>query len=190
MKPSVKRPVAVIIILCISLLSGLIINSIWNLIEKSTSPTDYSEIVERYAEEYGIPDHVIYAVIKVESDFDPNARSSADARGLMQMIPDTFEWLTSDEHLGEHLSPNELYDPEVSIRYGTYYLKYLYSKFDYNWNTAFAAYNGGEGNVAKWLADPEYSDGEGNLVRIPFSETEKYVRKVNDAVDSYKKIYN
>jgi soluble lytic murein transglycosylase len=107
----------------------------------------------------------------------------------MQMMPSTFEWLTGEEHLSENLSAHTLYDPEISIRYGTYYLRYLYQKFDCNWDTALAAYNGGEGNVAKWLADPKYSDGEGNLTDIPFTETEKYVKKVNDAIETYKKLY-
>ena len=77
----------------------------------------------------------------------------------------------------------------MNIRYGTYYLQYLYRKFDYNWDTVFAAYNGGEGNVSKWLGDEEYSDGEGNLTDIPFPETKAYVTKVNRAIDTYKDLY-
>ena len=82
-----------------------------------------------------------------------------------------------------------LQDPEISIRYGTYYLQYLQQKFQ-NWNTTLAAYNGGEGNVAKWLENPEYSDGEGNLTYIPFDETRSYVKKVNRAMDTYEKLYD
>ena len=106
----------------------------------------------------------------------------------MQMMPSTFEWLTSSDHLDENLSPNDIFEPEVSIRYGTYYLRYLFEKF-YNWDTVFAAYNGGEGNVAKWLKDKRYSDGKGNLTDIPFKETREYVKKVNRAMDYYKKTY-
>ena len=83
------------------------------------------------------------------------------------MLPSTFEWLTGDEHLGDHLPKRQLDTPEVSIRYGAYYLSYLYKKFNYNWDTTFAAYNGGEGNVAKWLKNPDYSDGKGNLTDFP-----------------------
>ena len=101
------------------------------------------------------------------------------------MTPKTFAWLTSSEHLGENLTPDELFDPEVSIRYGTYYLKYLFTRF-HNWDTVLAAYNGGEGNVAKWLADDEYSNGDGTLKYIPFKETRNYVKKVNQAIDNYK----
>ncbi len=189
MNRSTKRMIVVTVIIVISILLGFAVDLIWDRVEKSTHPDDYIEYVRKYAYEYNIPESVIFAVIKVESDFDTEAESVAGARGLMQMMPSTFEWLTSDEHLGENLHKNKLFDPEVSIRYGTYYLNYLYQKFDRNWDTALAAYNAGEGNVAKWLADPEYSDGEGNLTNIPFKETKNYVVKVNNEMDTYKKLY-
>ena len=132
--------------------------------------------------------YIIFAVIDVESDFKPYYTSEAGARGLMQMVPDTFEWLTSAEHLGEDLSPDELYEPEVNIKYGTYYLSYLFEKF-HDWNTVFAAYNAGEGNVAKWLEDDEYTDESGKLTHIPFKETRAHVKKINEAIDYYKNTY-
>jgi soluble lytic murein transglycosylase len=147
------------------------------------------EYVSQYAYEYNVPETVILAVIKVESDFNAGAVSSVGAKGLMQMMPDTFEWLRSEEHLDERLHEDDLFEPEISIKYGTYYLSYLHKKFDRNWDTALAAYNGGEGNVAKWLKNPEYSDGNGNLTYIPFKETRNYVQKVNKAIDTYKNLY-
>ncbi len=189
MNNSKRRIIAVTLITLIAILAGFAVDLIWGAIEKGTHPDNYSEYVEKYASEYNIPEYVVYAVIKVESDFDADAESSAGARGLMQIMPETFEWLTGDEHLGENLHKRELFDAEVNIRYGTYYLNYLYQKFDRNWNTAFAAYNGGEGNVAKWLDNPLYSDGNGNLTDIPFAETEKYVTKVNREIATYKKLY-
>lgn len=188
-KSQARRIVAVLLIICISIGGGILINEAWNAIDKRLHPKDYSEIIAEASQEFDIPQYIIYAVIKVESDFDSNAVSSAGALGLMQMMPSTFEWLTGDEHLGENLSTKKLDTPEVSIRYGTYYLSYLYKKFDYNWDNTFAAYNGGEGNVAKWLADPEYSDLEGNLTNIPYEETANYVKKVNNAIEKYKELY-
>lgn len=189
MKQETKRIIAVILIIAISISLGIAVDMGWTFLEKRLYPLSYDDLISNASAEFGVPKYIIYAVIKVESDFDPDAVSSADARGLMQMIEPTFKWLTSDEHLDENLPYRRVFEPEVSIRYGTYYLSYLYKKFDYNWDTAFAAYNGGEGNVAKWLADPKYSDGEGNLTDIPFTETEKYVKKVNDAIETYKKLY-
>ena len=158
------------------------------LVEKKLHPLKYEEYVERYASEYNVPEYIIYAVINVESEFDPEAVSYVGAMGLMQMMPDTFTWLSSAEHLGENLSVTALYDPETSIRYGVYYLRYLFRKF-HDWTNVYAAYNGGEGNVAKWLADSEYSDGKGNLTHIPFKETRKYVKKVTRQAEFYKNTY-
>lgn len=189
MDRSFKRIAVIAIIIVISIALGFAVDLIWGAVEKKTHPDSYIQYVRQYSYEYNIPESVVFAVIKVESDFDPDAESVAGARGLMQMLPSTFEWLTSDEHLGEHLHKDELFDPEVSIRYGTYYLNYLYAKFDRNMDTALAAYNAGEGNVAKWLDDPLYSDGNGNLTNIPFSETADYVKKVNGEIETYKKLY-
>ena len=186
-----NRPLAIIIILALALVVGILVDFVWTSLEKAVYPQKYAEIVSKYADEYNVPEDVVYATIKVESSFDPEAISHAGARGLMQMLPSTFEWLTGDEHLGEHLTPNLLFEPEVNIRYGVYYLKYLYTKFDHKWDVACAAYNGGEGNVTEWLADERYSDGEGNLTSYPknFKETKNYVKKINEAREMYRNLY-
>ncbi len=183
-----RLPIVIALILLGAMVISLIINTGIFFLKKSLHPTDYKQFVEKYASEYNIPEYIIFAVIKEESDFDPNATSRAGAMGLIQMMPETFTWLSSFEHLGENLSYYRLYDPETSIRYGTYYLQYLFNKF-HDWDTVFAAYNGGEGNVAKWLADPEYADGKGGLRHIPFPETEKYVKKVNQSLRYYRDTY-
>ena len=184
-----KRIVAILIIICLSIGGGVAINEIWNILERHTHPIDYADIISSASREFDVPEYIIYATIKVESDFDPMAMSSAGALGLMQIMPSTFEDLTSDEHLDENLSTRKLDDPKVNIRYGTYYLSYLYKKFDYNWDTAFAAYNGGETRVTAWLKDPDYSDLNGNLTNIPLKETKNYVKKINSAIEIYKKLY-
>lgn len=144
----------------------------------------YSEYVEKYSEQYGVDREIIYAVIKCESNFKADARSSVGALGLMQMMPATFADMQS--RLGEEYESEALMDPEVSIKYGTYYLKYLYNYFG-DWELVFAAYNAGMGNVSKWLKNEEYSDG-GKLIDIPFPETKKYVKKVIAARDEYTKL--
>lgn len=193
MKPCAKRTLIIVIIIAIAISAGFCLDAVWSMLERKAHPKDYSDIVEKYAAEYDIPPEVIFAVIKTESGFDPNARSSAGALGLMQMMPSTFEWLTGDEHLNENLLTSKLFDPETSIRYGTYYLSYLRNRFfpdgNVDWDIIFAAYNGGEGNVAKWLSDPECVDENGRLVNIPFPETRSYVSKVNKAIDTYKELY-
>ncbi len=183
----------VLVVLIISIIFGFLFDIICTAIEKRIyqKPDEYAPCVEKYSAEYGVPENLIYAVIKTESSFDSSATSSKGAIGLMQLMPSTFEWLTKDI-LREHLSAGMLYDPETNIKYGTYYLSRLYNRFG-DWDTALAAYNGGEGNVSEWLADTRYStDGKKLIIdNIPdeFSETEGYVKKVNKAFDKYKKLY-
>lgn len=188
LKDSIKKPIIIALILIGALLLAFLLDAGVTLIEKKVHPLEYKEIIEKYATEYNIPEYIVLSVINTESSFEPEAMSGAGAMGLMQMMPETFKWLTSSEHLDENLAVSSIYDPEVSIRYGCYYLRYLFQKF-YNWDTVFAAYNGGEGNVAKWLANPEYSDGKGNLTHIPFKETRNYVKKVNREIEYYKNTY-
>lgn len=186
--------VIVIVILVISILFGFLFDIICTEIEKRIypKPDEYSGFIAKYSHEYGVSENIIYAVIKTESDFDSSAVSSKGATGLMQIMPSTFEWITTDL-LREYLAPGMIYDPETNIKYGTYYLARLYRKFG-DWNTAVAAYNAGEGNVTEWLKDPRYSDDGARLKidSIPkeFSETENYVKKVNKALRKYGELYN
>lgn len=180
---------AILLIIIFAIGIGFGTDWVWDTVDEKTHPQLYHESVTRYSVAYNVPEYVIFAVIKTESDFDPNAESSAKARGLMQMIESTFLELTGPEYLNENLTFDALYEPDVSIRYGTYYLKYLYDMFNYDWDTALAAYNGGLGNVRKWLKDPDCTDENGKLTYIPFSETRSYVSKVNRAMDMYQKLY-
>ncbi len=183
----------VLVVLIIAVIFGFLFDLICTGIEKAIypKPKEYVSLVEKYSEEYGVPEDLIYAVIKTESSFDSSAVSSKGAIGLMQMMPATFEWLTRDI-LRDHHGVGMLYDPETNIKYGTYYLSRLYNRFG-DWDTALAAYNGGEGNVSDWLSDSRYSKDGNKLIidNIPkeFSETENYVKKVNRAKDKYQKLY-
>ena len=135
---------------------------------------------------YEVPHALVLAVMRVESDFKPNALSSAGAVGLMQLMPDTFAYLTHDK-LNENLAPEALWDPDTNLRYGTYYLSYLLARFPHL-PTALAAYNAGEGNVERWLEEQGGTDGM--IQRIPFPETQRYVAKTIDFYERYEKRLN
>ena len=183
----------VIIVLVISVIFGFLFDIVCTQIEKIIypMPEEYKAHIEKYSKEYGVSEELIYAVIKTESGFDSSAVSSKGAIGLMQIMPDTFKWLTNDI-LRDNLHIGTLYDPETNIKYGTYYLSRLYGRFG-DWDTAIAAYNGGEGNISEWLSDSRYSDDgiKLNIDNIPnnFSETENYVKKVNKALEKYRELY-
>lgn len=186
MKTAVRRTVAAIFIIALSIGIGFAYDRIRDRIDRQLYPRDYQTYVERYSAMYGVPEHIIYAVIKIESNFESNAVSSAGAVGLMQLMPDTFAWLC--ERQDEALDPGMLYDPETNIRYGVYYLSYLYNEFGL-WNSVFAAYNAGPTRVRTWAADTRYADENGALAAIPFDETRAYVGKVEEAVELYQKLY-
>lgn len=155
---------------------------------KSLYPVRYDDFVEIYADEYELEKSFVYAVIKCESGFDKNAVSSADARGLMQMLPATFEDL--QRHTGETLPEEALFDPETAIRYGCYYYRYLMDQFGNDEALAVCAYHAGIGNVKKWLANPQYSKDGASLDAIPFKETERYLDRVMQSKKMYEKLYH
>ena len=101
-------------------------------------------------------------------------------------MPDTLEWLS---RLMDETNPTgEITDPETNIKYGTYYLSYLYQRFN-SWETALAAYNAGHNRIAGWLSDTRYSDDGVNLKDIPIEETKNYVNRVLETKKQYQEIY-
>lgn len=183
---AVYRSIVIISILLLSVLCGFLFQMIWDAVDKVNYPREYTDYVDIYSDKFGVPEYVIYSVIKVESDFESGAVSEVGAVGLMQMMPKTFVWLTTE--LGENLNAATLYDPETNIKYGTYYLSKLYLQFG-TWDEVYAAYNAGPAQVAEWLKDKKYSENGKTLDEIPFEETEKYVKKLNQANEIYKKLY-
>ena len=181
-----KRTLAIILIIAVSVGLGYVYDKVTTELEKRAHPLEYREIVEKYSEEYGVPQEIIFGVIKSESSFKSDAKSSAGAVGLMQITEATFDWLMA--RLGENLSAGLLYDPDTNIKYGTYYLNYLHTEFG-SWDIAFAAYNAGPNRVKNsWLNNPEYiRDNE--IVFIPIEETRTYIQKVNKSREAYKKLY-
>lgn len=186
MRKAVLRSVSVIVIIGLSLICGLAYSKICEKLEYKAYPKQFAESVSKYSEMYGVPEIIIYSMIKTESDFESNAVSSVGAVGLMQIMPDTCEWIAS--RLGENYEFALMYDPDTNIRYGTYLISFLKLRYG-NWETVFAAYNAGHGRVDEWLESEEYSSGNGVLHTIPFKETRNYVEKVNDARAVYKRLY-
>lgn len=138
-------------------------------------PIRHMDIINAHAGE--LPPHFILAVIMAESSFDQYARSRAGAQGLMQLMPPTAADMAQRMGLA-NFEPEHVWDPEVNIAIGIFYLNLLKTRYDGNLNLVLAAYNAGLGNVDIWLADPELSGDGQTLDRIPFPETENYLRRV------------
>lgn len=171
------------------LVVAALVATLWERVDdaflRKTYPQKYAESVEKYAAEYDVPESVVYAVIKTESGFTPDAVSLKGAIGLMQITPDTFDWLCSKT--GDEANSLLLYEPDTNIRYGTYFLSLLHNEYK-AWDTVYAAYNAGRGRVNSWLASEEYNNN-GRLKNIPYEETASYVKKVEKAQSVYARLY-
>jgi len=150
-------------------------------------PQKETTLIEQYADEYGVDEALIYAVIKTESGFNSQATSNAGALGLTQITPETFQWLQSKT--GEKLEDKALLNAETSIKYSCLFLSMLIDEFG-DTKTAVAAYHAGRGSVNKWLKDEEYSQDGKALDKIPSKDTSYYVHKVTNAINIYKNLYN
>ena len=152
-------------------------------------PVKYSEYVEKYANMRGLDIEFVYAVIHSESGFDSNAVSSANAKGLMQLMDDTFEWLQTKDDTDEVYGADRLFDPEINIKYGTLLLQLNMESYTYKSET-LVAYHQGRGQLQNWLDDPTVSADGIKLDRIPSAVTEAYVDNVLKAEQKYKEIIN
>lgn len=150
-------------------------------------PVKYHDIVKMYSEEYKLDPLLVFAIIKVESNFAPDAVSPKKARGLMQISEKTGNWGAQKLDIANYNS-GMLYTPETNIQLGCWYLSTLYEEFGET-DLVLAAYNGGSGNVSQWLGDSRYSASGKSLDLIPFRETELYLKKVKNSYKIYKKLY-
>jgi soluble lytic murein transglycosylase len=141
-------------------------------------PLEYEHIVRGHAENYDLDPALVAAVIYRESKFDPKARSSSGAIGLMQLLPETAKGIALHTG-GTQFRVSDLYDPEINVRYGAFYLQRLMRKYG-DKRFALAAYNAGQANVDEWLS----SGGD-----IRFAETRQYVDDVLEARDVYARAY-
>lgn len=186
-----KKLIVFLVIVILLLVGWLVffkILRVQDAILKIIYPTKYSEFVEKYAEENGLDKYLVYAIIKAESNFDPDVTSSSDARGLMQLMEETAVERSNiiDDTTVETY---DLYDPETNIRLGTSYFSYLLGIYDGNTVLALIAYNAGLGNVQQWIQDGIIKSDGSDIENIPYKETSNYVRKILRDYQMYLKIY-
>ena len=158
-----------------------------NNLEKSAYPLEYTDLVNKAAKEYNLQPALIYGVIHTESRFNPDAGSSVGAVGLMQIMPETFDWLQEKRGEAGKYTTEDLYTPSVNIDYGSYLLRYFLDYYG-NEKCAVAAYNAGF-EVSNWLEDPNCSPDGMTLDVIPYPETSEYVVKVENAKQKYIELY-
>lgn len=167
----------------VSATGDLLPRPVWELFY----PLPYRDHVERYASERGLNPYLVAALIRQESTFNPRVRSRAGARGLMQIIPATGRQLARQER--RKYATNDLYNPEINIRYGTRYLKEVLGRFDGRVDYALAGYNAGPHRVKRWTGMDMSIDPEVFIEDIPFDETRAYVKLVLRNEMLYRRLY-
>ena len=172
-----KRLLAVTAVLLVAAGAFLVVNETsppWY--ERIRYPLRYQQIVRNHARNYDLDPALLAAVIYQESKFDASAKSKSGAVGLMQLRPDTAKGIALRTG-GSAFRVEDLRDPEINIRYGSWYLRHLFQKYGSE-RLVLAAYNAGQGNVDRWL--------EEERAEIPFAETRHYVDRVEDLKSIYR----
>ncbi len=156
--------------------------AVWNSdpvwLDRLRYPLRYETILATHARNYDLDPALLAALVYTESRFRADARSSAGAVGLMQLLPETGEAIALRTG-GKRFVVTDLLDPEINVRYGSWYLRELLRKYDHT-RTALAAYHAGQGNVDRWRA---------RGVGIQFPETRAYVDDVLGLVPVYRRAY-
>ena len=167
----VTRAVALLAVLGIA--AGLVVVTEPGWYLRLRYPLEYESIIQGHARNYDLDPALLASVIYHESKFDADAESGAGAVGLMQLQPETARGIALRTG-GSRFELADLYDPELNVRYGSWYLRHLLDKYGQDVETALAAYNGGQGNVERGVV---------------FEETRTYVRSVLDTRETYIQAY-
>ena len=162
---------------------------LWRQAECLLYPRRYEPQVEQWAQVYELDPLLVDAFIRTESGFDPDATSTVEARGLMQMTEETFLWLRSKIAPDEDLTFADLYDPAVSIRFGCYYLHLCLERYSGDVATAAAAYHSGWGTVDSLLRMEEHSADGQTLQGFPYNQMHHYVNKITACYETYQRLY-
>lgn len=166
---------SLIILVIVILLALFCAEPIKQQITRTVYKKEYSEYVTKYAKKYGVEENLIYALIKAESNFNPDAVSHQNAKGLMQLMQSTAEDLAKKSKI--NLNDKNILEPDVNIQLGTQYIASLLNKYECV-EVALAAYNAGSGNVDKWISSGKIKADGSDIENIPYKETNTYVRKI------------
>ena len=182
----------VLAILGTALVVGLAVAMAWpsfhHAVREIALPLRHEDIIRQQARDKGLDPTLIAAVIYTESRFRDGQTSHAGAQGLMQITPATARMIARKSG-GVAFTVEDLATPQVNIAYGAWYLRYLLTRYAGNEAFALAAYNGGEGNVDRWIDAAQQRDEALTIDAIPFAETRAYVTAVEEAKTEYRRSY-
>ncbi len=190
MKLNLRHLLIFLGILALSIGFGFAFDGIADAIERKSypRPSEFEAIITENAEKYGVPEAVLWAMARTESDFASNLKRDDGRIGLMQLSPRQFQMIQT-EILGEDAADvGMLYDPATNLRCGAAYLSHLYQRYGV-WETVFAAWTAGTDQTDAWLNDGRYSDDKATLHDIPDQKVADFVKRATDALEMYTKLY-
>lgn len=190
MKLNARSFAIIAAILALSIGFGFAFDGVATAIEKKQYPLSerYADDIREAAQKYGIPEVVLWAIVRTESGFTSNLEGKDGGIGLMQLTPETFAMIQTNILKETPEDKGRLYDPEKNLACGAAYLSFLYQRYGV-WETVFAAFDAGTDAVDAWLANPEYVSELGTLENIPNTATAHFVREVSKARELYIKLY-
>jgi len=149
-------------------------------------PLPFFEYVNNWSGQRQLNPLLVLGLIRQESRFEPEIGSIAGARGLMQVMPGTGQWIADKIQLKDY----DLTDPDDNVKLGTWYLDHTHQEYNNHSLFAVASYNAGPGNVAKWIRKYDTTDPDAFIEQIPFGETKGYVEAVFENYWNYLRLYN
>jgi len=152
-------------------------------------PISYTEEIKASAKMYGLDPLLIAAIIRVESNFKENAVSAKGAVGIMQLMPETAQWIIEQGAFRDLTVEDAASRASAGIRLGAWYVRELSRQFDGNLPVVLAAYNAGPGRVRLWLDEQVWDGRLETLDQIPYGETRHYVRRVMYYYKKYTEVY-
>ena len=155
---------------------------------KRVFPLKHETVISQNAERFGVDKYLVMALIRTESNYRESVVSHANAIGLMQITDETGEFIARNLGYADY-DISMLYNAEINIEFGTWYISWLIEKFDNNLDNALASYNAGFNKVNSWLSDEKYSSDGVTLTNIPYQETKNFVSRVNTYRSIYKVMY-
>lgn len=189
MKKRFRSTLVIITILGLSVFFGWLFDTAYTEQQKKIHPREYfSEVMEMTFDE-GITNHLntVYALIKVRSGFDAGLLAEDGGIGLFRLTPEQYEILSRE--LDIYTDPGLLYEPRTNLRLGIRWVRDLSDRYENDRKALIAATFIGEETVDLWLSDTSLTDGDGKLISVPDGDTADYVKKVEKAIETYKKLY-
>ncbi|NBD27008.1 lytic transglycosylase domain-containing protein [Paenibacillus glycinis] len=177
----------VFLILILALLALLFVRSEW--MSRWLYPLHYRAEIAASADSYKLDAHLVAAIIRVETNFKPEAVSKKGAIGIMQLMPDTANWAIQKGGFTDITAEKVSQEPSAGIEVGSWYLNELSAQFKGNMYKVIAAYNAGPGTVNRWLADGTWDGEPGTVEQVPYGETRHYIQRVIYYYNKYKKLY-